>query len=143
MINLVKKKRIYLKEDKSRYFNVRLYQEKKAMWKDYEAFKPDDGFFKVAGVHCGYVKVLIEPDGAETYLPETGTVFLCSEHCGLPIVAHELMHAVLYGWKHALQKEQYPIVIKDMAEEEEILYSLTYALWQYCHWYWKIEKLFK
>ena len=133
-------KKIFLNEGRTRYCIVKLYRKKIEMQKAYEKQSPkDDGHDKVAGAHCGYV--LLKYSGKKEILsPETGTVFLNVGQSGAGIVCHELAHAVLWAHKHGKHKEQYPIVIKNMDDEEEILYHLTYAIRQFYTWFWKVKK---
>lgn len=71
---------------------------------------------------------------------ETGTVFLSVEDCGAGIISHEFMHAVLWAYKHTKNKKQYPIVIKNMKEEEVILHNHTFVVQQFYKWYWRKVK---
>lgn len=87
----------------------------------------------VLGVHCPYEKYR-----GRKLSPETGTVFLAVEYCGAGIVSHELLHAVLWAHKHKRNKRQYPIVIENMRQEENILHNHTYAVEQFYRWYWKV-----
>jgi len=137
---LMKKKRIYVNTKRTRYITVKLYNNKKEMREAYKVFRPKDwGHNNVLGVHCGYVKY--ETTGKKTVMSnETGTVFLSLKNCGAGVVTHELMHAVLWAWKHNEKKEQYPIVIKSMRYEEEILHNHTYAVTQFYNWYFKIKR---
>lgn len=71
---------------------------------------------------------------------DTGKVLLSLQDCGAGLVSHELLHAVLWAYKHKRSKKQYPIVIKNMNEEEKILQNHTYAVKQFYNWYWKVIK---
>lgn len=71
---------------------------------------------------------------------ETGTILLSLEYCGAGIVTHEIMHGILWARKNGFKKQQYPIVIKTMEEEENILQDFTYAVQFFYNWYWKIDK---
>jgi hypothetical protein len=146
-----KKKRIYLNKEKTRYCVVRLYGKKTDMHIAYakslnesgcqEAGEVVDPF--VQGAHVGYKRIRIHDDGSEELNGETGQVFLHFGHAGAGTVSHELLHAVLWAWKHQIDKEQYPIVINSMEEEEEILYAHTDAVNQFYTWYWKVEAWYK
>lgn len=59
--------------------------------------------------------------------------------CGAGVVSHEIMHAVLWANKFSARKKQYPIVIKSMKEEEELLKKHTLAVRDFYEWYWKIK----
>lgn len=140
----VRRKKIWLNEGHTKYCIVKLFKTKLLMQQAYENFKPkDEGHEKVSGVHCGYVLLKYSKGRKEVLSPETGTVFLNIKECGSGIVAHELAHAVLWAHRHKKSKQQYPIVIKNMDDEEEILYHLTYAIRQFYTWFWIIKKKFK
>lgn len=114
------------------------------MQEAYKKFRPQDrNHFKVSGCHCGYELLKVRRGKKTRLSKDTGTVFLSFGHCGAGVVTHELAHAILWAHRHKRGKQQYPIVIKNMKEEEEILYNLTYAIRQFYTWYWKIEKEFK
>lgn len=141
---LYKTKKIWLNGKKTRYCWVRLYADKLEMQKAYHRYRPDDNDYdKIGGAHCAHVLLTISESGEEKISDETGRVYLCFDYCGASIIAHELGHAVLYANRENMIDEQHPIVIRDMEEEEEILYNLTYAIRQFYDWYWKIEKHFK
>jgi hypothetical protein len=137
-------KKIWLDENHKWYCYVRLYREKIDMQNDYKKRSPNDtNHYKTLGVHNGYVLLKYAKNGGLKYINETGTVHLCIKHCGAGIVSHEFMHAVLWAYKHNRNKEQYPILIKNMVEEEKILHMLTYSVQQFYRWYWQIVKLMK
>lgn len=144
MNNLYRKKRIYLNEGRTKYCVVKVYKDKLKMQEAYAKYSPAaEEPFGVAGVHCGYDMLKVSKDGKAVCGPETGTVFLCYEKCGAGIVSHELGHAVLWAHKHRKGKRQYPIVIKNMDDEEEVLYHLYLAVRQFYDWLYEIEKWFK
>jgi hypothetical protein len=144
MNNLYRRKRIYLNEGRTKYCIVRVYKRKRDMQEAYKVFSPQETDpFSVAGVHCGYDLLKVGEDGKSVLGPETGTVFMNYGQCGAGIVAHELGHAVLWAHKHNKKKEQYPIIIRNMDEEEEILYHQTLAVQQFYNWLYSIEKWFK
>jgi len=136
---LVKKKRVYLNTKRTKYCIVELYAKKTDMQNRYKTIcirrgYPDKGHFKVEGVSLHYEKLT---NGK--LLSETGTVLLHLKECGAGVVAHELLHAVLWANKHKKYKKQYPIVIKNMKEEERILQNFTFAVIGFYNWYWKIK----
>lgn len=134
-----KSKRIWLNFPHKKYCQVILYEKKFEMQKDYARYSPQDGnHYKTLGVHHGFDKLIIEPGKKAKLSPQTGIVRLCLEHCGAGVVSHEFMHAVLWANGHKRYKKQYPIVIKNMKEEEKILHNLTYAVRQFYEWYWKV-----
>jgi hypothetical protein len=91
----------------------------------------DKGHYNVSGVSLHY-----ENRVNGKCQPETGTVLLCLDHCGAGVVSHEFLHAVLWAYKHRKNKKQYPIIIKNMREEEDILQNHTFAVTQFYNWYW-------
>lgn len=153
----MKKKVIYLNTENTKYCVVELYKTLKEMQLAYKERCPHDkSHFKVLGVHQAYEKFKApknipmpkEGDSRKYYevniskvkiAPETGTVFLNLKHCGAGVVSHELMHAVLWAYKHKKMKKQYPIIIKNLKEEELILRYHTLAVQEFYRWYWKIK----
>lgn len=131
-----RKKKIFLDTNKIKYCFVKLFQDKTEMQK--AAYPNENGHDKVLGVHNGFTRLHYEKDGTTTVSNQTGQVFLNINDCGAGVVVHELMHAVLWAHKHSDTKEQYPIVIKDMEEEETILHNHSYAVIQFYQWYWKV-----
>ena len=131
-------KKVYLNTEKTKYCIVELYTTRKEMRVAYNKHPSNNAKgSKILGAHCGYEKYRsTQPRWG--VLPETGTVFLSLENCGAGVVAHEIMHAVLWAWKHKRLKNQYPIVIKNMNEEEKILHNHSYAVMQFYRWYWKV-----
>jgi hypothetical protein len=143
MDDLFLQKHIFLSDDDTKYCRVLLYKEKSAMQKAYKDFRSgDQGHESVEGVHCAYEVIEIDEENKESYRPETGTIFLNFESCGAGVVCHEFMHAVLWAWNHRPGKQQYPIIICNITEEEEILYNLSHALVQFYNWYWLVEDQF-
>lgn len=140
MNNLYRQKRIYLNEGRTKYCIVKVFKKKIDMQHAYANLRPDEKeAYGVDGVHCAYDKLV----GGRTLSPETGTVLMHYDQCGAGIVSHELGHAVLWAHRHKKGKEQYPIVIKNMDDEEEILYHLYLAVKQFYNWLYEIEKWFK
>jgi hypothetical protein len=130
-----KRKLIYLNEKKSKFCIIKLFDTKKEMQDAYAKFRPDDTqHYKCLGAHCAYEKLLFSNSKRGSLSKESGTVFLSKEYLGAGIVTHELMHAVLWAYKHKRGKKQYPIIIKSMKEEEEILHNHTYAVKQFYNW---------
>lgn len=158
---MLKTKRIYLNLKKTKYCIAKLYSSKEEMANAYKKFRPlDKNHNAVLGCHCAYEKwnfvtspkKTVSKKGiigfkevikSKTIKPETGTVFLCFEHCGAGVVTHELMHAIIWAHKHRMYKKQYPFVLNNMKEEEKLLHNFTYAVRQFYDWYWKIEKEFE
>lgn len=141
---MYKRKRIYLNKKKTRYCTVKLYADKLQMQNDLKknlSGKLD--YYKCLGLHHAYTRLLIKKNGTVNLIPETGTVYLCLQHCGAGIVSHEFLHAVLWAWKHKRNKKQYPIVIKNMKQEEEVLHNHTDAVSHFYDWYWKVEKILR
>jgi hypothetical protein len=139
-----RQKKIWLDENHRKYCIAKLYKEKIDMQNDYKERSPNDqNHYKCLGVHSPYEKLKVNKNGSMALSNETGTVNLCMQHCGAGVVSHEFLHAVLWAYKHKRRKKQYPIIIKDMAEEEDVLHNLTYAIQQFYKWYWKIEKYLK
>lgn len=109
-----------------------------------QSFSKDKNWSDIAGAHCGYIILLPSYNNTEIISPETGTVFLCYERCGAGIVSHEMLHAVLWAWRHHdLDTEKYPISINSMEDEEDIAYMLTHTVAQFYKWLYKIEKVFQ
>lgn len=136
------KLKVYLDPDKSVYCIVKLFDTKEQMQVAYAKACPrDSGHFNVCGVHHAYEKFDYKNGKRGKLIPESGTVYLNREYCGAGVVTHELMHAVLWSrvWKKRAGKKsfkQFPIVIKSMEEEEEILGCHTFAVNQFYQWYW-------
>jgi hypothetical protein len=135
----MRKKKIWLNTERTKYCWVKLFDTKREMQKVYADYckligDSNKEASKTLGASFHY---LVIQNGKCTN--ECGTVLLNREHLGAGIVAHELMHAVLNAWQHP-RREKYPIVIKDMPMEEKILYNLTFAVRQFWTWYFKIEK---
>lgn len=139
----VRQKRIYLNEGHTKYCVAKLYKTRELMRQAYKDYKPSDGCSEVSGAHCPFKALIFKKKKRAILSPHTGILFLNLQDCGAGIICHEIAHAVLWAHKHKRHKEQYPIVIKDMDEEEEILYHLTYAIRQFYNWYWEIKKLIK
>jgi len=137
------RKKIWLNEKQSKYCWVKLFADKKEMQQYYYDYDKKGGLidgnhFKVKGVSLHYRRIQNKRSH-----PETGTVLLCFQECGAGVVAHELMHAVLWARGHHQNKKQYPIVIKNMQQEETLLHNHTYAIKQFYNWYWDVEDKFK
>lgn len=138
-------KEIYVNEQGTKYVKVFVYSTKLEMQAAYKKFSPQDGNHnKVKGAHCAYNKYIIPKGGKRKYLShETGTIFLCYPSCGAGVISHEFLHAVLWAHQHTKTKKQYPVVIKDMKQEETICYSLTRCVKEFYNWLYRIEKIFK
>lgn len=138
------KKKIYFSDAKDKYCLVKLFRSRWRMQRAYQRRRPDDmkvgEFVQVLGAHCGYTRIMVNTDRSERIHPEVGTVYLCAEGCGAGVISHEFMHAAIWAWRHRSGKSQYPVMIMNIEEEEELLYMLTQAVSQFYCWYWKIEK---
>lgn len=139
-MKVYRKKKVWLNIKHTKYCWVRLYRDKYEMqcfYKDYcdRRGNDDKNHFKVFGVSLHYIRVK-----GKVAHPETGIVLLCVKHTGAGVVSHELLHAVLWAHKHHARKQQYPIVIKNIKDEEELLHNHSYAINQFYTWYWKIIK---
>lgn len=138
-----KQKKVWLNKKHSKYCIVKLFADQFEMQTFYKSYcderKLSDTYhFEVKGCSIHY-----ELRMGRKCSPETGMVLLCFKYCGAGIVSHEFLHAILWAHKHKVNKKQYPFVIKNMKEEEEILHNHTYAVTQFYKWYWKIETQFK
>lgn len=132
-------KKLYLDEKKEKYCIVLLYDTKAEMQEAYKKKtfdKRKDG--DLLGAHRAYEKWTPKRGGKEEISNETGTLFLSRENLGVGVVYHEIMHAILWAWKHKKNKKQYPLVIKNMNEEEKILHSFSFAAIQFNKWHWKM-----
>lgn len=156
-LSYMKSKKIYLNTRKTKYCVVELYKTKKEMREAYKKRCPHDTHHDIVlGAHQAYEKFIMpkkfKKDHADNpkkfyrlntsklkLAPETGTIFLSLEDCGAGVVTHEIMHATLWAYKHKKMKQQYPIKIKDMKEEELVLRNFTLAVQQFYRWYWKIK----
>lgn len=95
------------------------------------------------GLNCPYIAYNLLSCGKEFLSKKIANIFLYFDECGVGVVSHELLHASLWAWKFSNLKQQYPIIINNMDEEEEVLHIHTDALRQFYIWYWKVEKYFK
>lgn len=122
------------------YINVRVYKNLTTLRAAYSRACNDRGikdFAKdILGVHCAYKKVRRKPEepNIDYLLNDTGTVYLSATHLQPHIVAHEFLHALLWSHKHEYIKEQHPICILNMEEEEDICYGLTDLLQRFYKW---------
>lgn len=142
------RKKLYVTTDKSKFVIVKLYIDCEKMQGAYYKECPKDmesrdAYKRVLGAHRAYVTVKVNDKGRNVYHNETGTIFLSFENCGAGVVTHEIMHAVLWAWKHRKNKSQYPIIIKNMEQEEEVLRNHTQATKDFYTWYWKVRKKVK
>lgn len=139
----VRRKKIFLNEGHTSYCIVKLFKTKLLMQQAYEKRSPqDDGHYKVSGCHIAYTLLLVDKKKKTRISPQTGEVFLNLSECGAGIICHELAHAIFWAHMHKNKKKQYPFIIKNMDEEEEILYNLTYAIRQFYTWFWEVKKKF-
>lgn len=139
---IVKSKKVFLTTNKKKWAIVRLYNFRYDMEQAYKKWNDSFGSktYPVLGASCHYTKMTVNSDNTQKLTGEVATVFLSCEHAGAGIVSHELLHAVLYAHKHTKYKKQYPIVIKNMNEEEKILHNHTFAVTQFYKWFWKVSK---
>lgn len=133
---------LLVNKERNKKCKLRVYFSKKEMQDYYKNACPnDENHYRTAGVHHAYYKIKDAEDGTEIVSNETGMVLLCWEQCGAGIVSHEIAHAVLWARSHDVNntsiESQFPIVIKNMNEEEELLHNLTDAICQFYKWYWK------
>lgn len=145
------KKSFYTKKIKvnkeGNYVIAHLFKDIKAMRAKYKELAPEEqDHNKIGGVCINreyYKAVSTNYDDItlEHKQKQTGFVLTCLDYANAGVVAHELMHAVLFahGISKVLCKEQHPIIIKDMAEEEVILYAFTEAVNSYYRWYWSLK----
>lgn len=133
------RKRIFLNEKKSKWCYVYLFDDKAKMNAYYNTVRNDKGSYKVLGAHICNGRYSLYPSGRSNHHPHTGNVLLFFDGCGAGVVSHELLHATLYAWNcKDLSKIQYPIVIKSMRQEEELLHNHSHAVMQFYRWYWRI-----
>jgi hypothetical protein len=140
------KTRIYFDKEKTRWCQVMVFKEKYEMNKYYFMHdrNPSDGrHFYTQGVHMAGVLFRTEDDGSETMYGETGKVLLHFDQCGAGIVSHEFGHAVLCSHTMSVNGQQYPIIIHNMEEEEDILHDLYRAISSFYTWYWdKVDPVY-
>jgi hypothetical protein len=132
--------RIYLDEEKTKWCKVLVFKERYDMQKYYlrhDKKKFDKDHFHTEGVHMAGVLYRVEEDGSTFLHGETGVVLLHFDQCGAGIISHEFGHAVLWAYNFSIEKEQYPLVINSMEEEEIILHDLYRAVSSFYQWYWK------
>lgn len=139
----MRSKRLYFDRKKKHYTVVKLFKTVKEMQVYYKKISPDDGnHFDTLGVCIN--RTLFKVKGKKWIIqPKIGEVLLNLPHCGAGIATHELMHAAFFAYKMSAKKKQYPIVLKSMEEEEDLLYSFTYIVKQFYTWYWDIKKHIK
>lgn len=126
-----------------RYVWVRLYKTRKDMLEYADSRNSDKEPFdrNLAGCHFAYRQYVVG-EGTPKFIAESGTVLLNMEYLGAGIVAHELLHAVLWAFKHSTRKkDNHPLAIKDMKQEERICYALTDACIDF--WNWWVDRKFK
>lgn len=140
-VNIMRHKKFYFDKSKKRYVRIYLFKTVKEMQDFHKKLQPGihSNRYKNLGVsiHRVYEK---QKGKSMVYVPKTGDVLLNLNYCGAGVVSHELMHATLWAWKHKPTKKQYPIVIRSMKEEEEILHDFTYLTRHFYDWYWKVHK---
>lgn len=121
------------------YVQVRLYPEKIHMQEDFKQLCPKSSDHShTLGVHVIYCKKQDGMNCNNSAEGRSGTVMLNLENIGAGIVAHEFGHAVLWAWDFVDKKEQYPLVLRTMEDEEEILHRQTRAVTEFYRWFWTI-----
>jgi hypothetical protein len=93
--------------------------------------------------HSPFYAYHVLPDGKSFESKKIAVIFYYWGAAGVGVMTHELIHAAFWAYKFNHDKEQYPLVINNIDEEEEIAYSHTLATRQLYTWYWKIEPLFE
>lgn len=136
---LYRRKKIFVTENKTKYVWCYLYKTNKDLNDFYKKYCEGRGekWARVAGVSIHITNKYITT-GKVTNL--TGVVLLSMDRMGAGIVAHEFSHACFWAYRHSLRKKQYPLVIKNMVEEEKILHGQFEAVRSFWKWYYKIEK---
>lgn len=133
--------KLFMNRKKTRYVKVFLYRHKKDMQAAFKKFRPDSKYVKgTLGAHCAYEIYNTVTGGTKR---ETGTIFLSMLNCGAGIVTHEILHGILWAHRFKIGKQQYPIVIESMEQEEELLHDFSFAVSTFYDWYWKVEKQLK
>ena len=109
--------------------DFRIYESKTGMRQAYKELSPEQGEHdEVESVHCAYTFFDEYDDGSKEYSKHTGILLTHSEEMMAGVIEHELMHAIFWAHKHHADKEQYPIIITNMEEEEILLGNFTHAL---------------
>ena len=136
------RKKIYLNLEKTKFCICNVFERKKDMQDFYSAVTEQKEVERVCGASLHYCREDFS-SGKGVLSGETGVVLLNFQNCDAGVVAHEMAHAVLWAHKHSKKKKQHPLIIKDIEEEEVILYNLTFAIDQFYKWYFsKIVKKF-
>lgn len=119
-----KSKKIWLTQERTKYTTVRIYNNHKDMISFYRKHTGVNDSILGASLHYELLcnNVLTK---------DVGIVLLSKENLSIGIVCHELMHAVLWAWKHKEFKKQHPIIIHSMNQEEYLLHNLTFAINQF------------
>lgn len=137
----MKKKKLYVDGDKRKlYVVVHLFKKEKEMQEFYKKWCPQDKNHNIVGgvaVNRTYYKV---GGRKKTLMPRTGELLLSLERMGTSVVGHEIMHAVFWAHGFRALKPQYPITIKSMKEEEQVLRKFSLAVREFYGWYWKVKK---
>lgn len=139
----MRSKRIYFDRQKTRYVVCRLFKYRNEMRTYYSKSCPNDkNHNDVLGVNIAR-EYYVKKGKKWLFSKQTGEVLLNLQDCGVGVVTHEFMHAVLWARNFKEFKKQYPIVIKDMADEEHLLHEFTYIVRQFYNWYWDVKKKIK
>ena len=134
-----RRKKIFVTQDKTKYVWCYLFENNKEMNLVYKEMCKQMGkrYNRVLGVSVHSTYKYLSNNKVH---PLTGSVLLSKQHLGAALVAHEFTHACLWAFKHHKNKKQYPLVIKNMAEEETLCQNQSVAIKMFWNWYYKIEK---
>ena len=131
----MKSVKIFLNTKNTRYATIEVHETLAGMRKAIMAFRPDSkNIRRVVGQCCPHERINTRTGRTHR---EIANVFLCSNNCGAGVAGHELLHAVLWAFQYKKYKNQYPIVINNMDEEEELLHNHSHAVMQFYQWYFK------
>jgi hypothetical protein len=133
-------KKIVVNNKTGKFCIFRLYGSRGDMIAGHNEFCPTSKVgADMLGAHAGIWRFVLRGYRRALY-KQTGVVFLCVEHCGAGVVGHEIMHAVMFARNHRMSFRQYPVVIKELAEEEEMLYDYTDATMEFYCWFYDVAK---
>lgn len=133
--------KLFMNRRKTRYVKCFLYRNKKLMQDAFRKLRPDAKYIRgTLGAHCAYQ--ILNTNNNRTS-KETGTIFLSMKNCGAGVVTHEILHGILWAHRFKAHKKQYPTVINNMEQEEELLHDFSFAVSSFYDWYWKVEKQLK
>lgn len=130
-----KSKRLWIDREHTKYSTVYLFDTLKGMreWdKNFqiENFQNDSRYFYGKNIrYTSYTKDKKEMN------PDSSIILLCEPYAGRNTVAHEIMHAVLWAFNHRPTTKRYPIVIKNVDQEEVLLQQHSYMMKQFYSWF--------